>query len=260
MVGPGTLNVADAAIQSGDPSLALSISQSILNEDPRNGDALVHEGDAYYALGRCPAAAAAYQLALKANARSAPAETGLGRCLLKTDPAAAAAVLAQATRDDPGSAAAWNDLGVADDLTSNFPAALAAYDQALAVDPRMNSVEVNLGLSLALSGNGAAALQYLGPLAYGQDATPKIREDYAAALVAVGRESEARTVLAVDLTPQQVDDALAGYNEVIAAAQPPLNVAAAALAAPPPPTQPTLRGGVVTTSALPPPVPLLPRG
>ena len=55
-IGPNTLNVADAAIAGGDPSMALSVSQSILSNDPNNVDALVHEGDAYYALGRCPAA------------------------------------------------------------------------------------------------------------------------------------------------------------------------------------------------------------
>ena len=46
-IGPNTLNVADAAIAGGDPSMALSVSQSILATDPDNVDALVHEGDAY---------------------------------------------------------------------------------------------------------------------------------------------------------------------------------------------------------------------
>ena len=78
-VGPGTLNVADAAIAGGDPTLALSITQSVLAEDPGNVDALVHEGDAYYSLGRCPASAAAYRLALRGDAKYAAAETGRPR-------------------------------------------------------------------------------------------------------------------------------------------------------------------------------------
>jgi Flp pilus assembly protein TadD len=218
-VGPTTLNVADAAIAGGDPNMALSVSQSVLTTDAGNVDALVHEGDAYYALGRCPASEAAYQLALEHDAKSAAAETGLGRCLLKTDPVAAAAAFTLATRDDPGNAAAWNDLGIAFDLQGNFAAAVNPYQQALLADPSLTAAEVNLGLSLALSGNGPEALQYLGPLATGQGATPKIREDYAAALVASGRSDEARQVLAVDLPPDQVNSAMQGFSDLIAQSQ-----------------------------------------
>lgn len=222
--GPDTLNVADAAIAGGDPSMALSVSQSVLQSDPGNVDALIHEGDAYYALQRGPSAIAAYTLALKTDPKSSLAETGLGRCLIKTDPKSAEAAFAQAVQDDPGNAAALNDLGVARDLQQNFAGAADAYQQALLAQPGLISAEVNLGLSLALSGNGQEALQYLGPLATSQDATPKIRQDYAAALVASGRDSEARTVLSIDLPPGQVDSAMAGFNAVIAAAQPPLAV------------------------------------
>ena len=229
-VGPGTLNVADAAIAGGDAGLALSITQSVLAADPGNADALVHEGDAYYALGRCPAATAAYQLALKAGEGGA-AEAGLGRCLLKTDAPDAVLAFRQAVRDDPGNAAAYNDLGIAYDLEDQFTAAADAYRHALIANPEMTAAEVNLGLSLALAGNGPAALQFLGPLASGQNATPKIREDYAAALIADDQEDEARTVLSIDLPPGKVDAALAGFNAVIAGDQPPL--AAATAGAPP---------------------------
>jgi Flp pilus assembly protein TadD len=218
-VGPDTLNVADAAIAGGDPSMALSVSQSVLQTDPHNVDALIHEGDAYYALARCPAAVAAYQLALQGDPKSTAAETGLGRCLIKTDPKSAEAALVAAVQDDPGNAAALNDLGIARDLQGNFAGAVGPYQQALLAQPGMTAAEVNLGLSLALSGNGPQALQYLGPLATGQGATPKIREDYAAALVASGRESEARQVLSVDLAPDQVQPVLDGFNSIISASQ-----------------------------------------
>jgi Flp pilus assembly protein TadD len=214
--GPSTLNVADAAIAGGDPTMALSVSQSILSEHPDNVDALVHEGDAYYALGRCPASEAAYRLALNNDPKSSVAETGLARCLLKTDPAAAEQALEAAVTDDPGNADALNDLGIARDLQGNFAGAVDPYQKALLANPELTGAEVNLGLSLALSGNGAGALQYLGPLATGPTATPKIREDYAAALVAAGRNDEARQVLAIDLPPDQVNAALQGFAAVIA--------------------------------------------
>jgi Flp pilus assembly protein TadD len=211
-VGPNTLNVADAAIAGGDPTMALSVSQSVLQSDPNNVDALIHEGDAYYALQRCPDSVAAYTLALKLNPKSSAAETGLGRCDIKTDPKAAEAALDLAVQDDPENAAAWNDLGVARDLQGNFAGAVHPYQQALLTQPGLTAAEVNLGPSLALSGNGAAALQYLGPLATSPEATPKIRQNYAAALVASGRVADARQVLSIDLPPDQVNGALAGFN------------------------------------------------
>ncbi len=220
-IGTNTLNVADAAIAGGDPNMALSVSQSILATDAGNIQALEHEGDAYYALGRCPAAEAAYQRALQHDPKATTAETGLGRCLLKTDPHAAELAFTQAVQDDPGNADALNDLGIARDLQGNFGGAVDPYKKALLADPSLTAAEVNLGLSLALSGNGPGALQYLGPLATSQQATPKIREDYAAALVATGRNDEARQVLAIDLTPDQVNSAMEGFTNLIAQSQAP---------------------------------------
>jgi Flp pilus assembly protein TadD len=265
-VGPDTLNVADAAIAGGDPNMALSVSQSVLQTDPHNPDALVHEGDAFYALGRYPAAEASYNLALQYDPKNAAAETGLGRCLIKTDPKSAEAALELATQDDPGSAAAFNDLGIARDLQGNFAGAIQPYQQALVNQPGLVAAEINLGLSLALSGNGQAALQYLGPLATSQSSTPKIREDYAAALVAAGRQADARQALSIDLPPAQVQSALDGFNAIIAAAQTPLQPGNAA-PPPPPPTTPQVQTAsvaatplmvspAVTTPPAPPPAPV----
>ena len=271
-VGPDTLNVADAAIAGGDPNMALSVSQSVLATDPNNIDALEHEGDAYYALGRCPAASAAYQLALQQNPKATAAETGLGRCLLKTDPAAAEIAFERAVADDPGNADALNDLGIARDLQGNFAGAVDPYRKALLANPALTAAEVNLGLSLALSGNGPAALQYLGPLATSPQATPKIRQDYAAALVATGRDDEARSVLSVDLPPDQVVSAMAGFSALIAqsqsappptpipATEPVAPVAPVATAAPPPATapQPLIAAAVAPPPGATPPTPAAP--
>jgi Flp pilus assembly protein TadD len=245
---PAELNVADAAIAGGDPSMALSVSQSVLKDNPDNVDALVHEGDAYYALGRCPASEAAYQLALTQNPKSTAAETGLGRCLIKTDPAGAEAALEQAVQDDPGNADALNDLGIARDLQGNFAGAVDPYRRALLANPGDEAAEDNLGLSLALSGNGPAALQYLGPLATGPGASAKTREDYAVGLVSIGRVAEAKQVLSVDLPPAQVDAAIDGFSAVIANAQAPLPANADATL--PVPTAPQVQTASISAAPL----------
>lgn len=202
---PNALNVADAAIAGGDPAMALQVAQAALIADPDDTDALYHEGAAYYALGRCMDSMAAYTLALQHDPRSAAAEIGLGRCVLKRDPAAAEQAFQAAIRDDPGSAAAFNDLGIARDLQGHHVAAIAPYQRALLLQPGSIATEVNLGLALALAGHSPDALQYLGPLAAGPQATPKIRQDFATALITAGRVAQARQVLGVDLPPDQVN-------------------------------------------------------
>jgi Flp pilus assembly protein TadD len=225
---PGdVMNVADAAISGGDPAMALKVAQAALANDPNNLDALYHEGAAYYALDRCMDAIAVYKVALGVDSKSAQAEVGIGRCLLKRNAIEAEQAFEAAVQDDPDNAAALNDLGVSRDLQGNHAGAVQPYQQALLLKPGEISTEVNLGMSLALSGDGSDALQYLGPLATSQDATPKIREDYAAALLAAGRPDQARTVLAVDLPPPQVDSLLADFSAAIAAGQATASAAAA---------------------------------
>jgi Flp pilus assembly protein TadD len=228
----GVMNVADAAIAGGDPEMALRVSQSVLAADPKNLDALYHEGAAYYAINRCMDAIAVYKVALSVNPSSSSAELGIGRCELKQDAAQAELAFAAAVRDDPGNAKALNDLGIARDLQGNHAGAVGPYQQALLLDPGNVATEVNIGMSLALSGNGQQALQYLGPLATSPEATPKIREDYAAALVAAGRQTEAREVLAIDLTPDQVPPLLNDFAAAIASGQAPVTPPVASAVAP----------------------------
>jgi Flp pilus assembly protein TadD len=227
------MNVADAAISGGDPAMALKVSQSVLAADPQNLDALYHEGAAYYAMSRCMDAIAVYKVALTVDPKSAEAQTGIGRCLLRRNAAQAELAFTAAVQDDPDSADALNDLGIARDLQGNHAGAVQPYQQALILKPGDTATEVNLGMSLALAGDGADALQYLGPLATSEEATPKIREDYAAALIASDRVTEARAVLAIDLPPASVDQLVADIAAAIAAGQPAVSTAAATPAAAP---------------------------
>jgi Flp pilus assembly protein TadD len=246
----GVMNVADAAISGGDPAMALKVSQAALASNPQDLDALYHEGAAYYAMNRCMDAIAVYKVALGIEPKSGEAQVGIGRCLLKRNAAQAELAFEAAVQDDPNNAAALNDLGVSRDLQGNHAGAVNPYQKALLLKPGELTTEVNIGMSLALSGDGDDALQYLGPLATSQDATPKIRQDYAAALVAAGRATEARQVLAVDLPPAAVDQLMADFSAAIAAGAP--QVAAAAPAAPTtPPMAPAPVQAVPLASAAP---------
>jgi Flp pilus assembly protein TadD len=160
----GVLNVADAAIAGNNPQMALKMSQAVLANDPRNLQALYHEAAAYYVVGRCQDSIAAYKVALTIDPRSSQAQAGIGRCMLKRNAAEAEIAFTAAVQDDPGNAAAWNDLGISRDLQGKYAAARAPYEKSLLLSPGQLATEVNLGMSLALSGDAGDALLYLGPL------------------------------------------------------------------------------------------------
>src|SRR3546814_16973534 len=59
---------------------------------------------------------------------------------------------------EPNNAAAWSNLGLAYRQLKQYPNAIAAYRQALELDPDHANTLVNLGNSLARSGNDEEAI------------------------------------------------------------------------------------------------------
>ena len=79
----------------------------------------------------------------------------------------------------------------------------------------MRAAEVNMALSMALSGHAADAVQMLRPIAELPAATPRMRHDLAVALTLAGDQQGAARMLNGDLTPEQVQRALLAYRELI---------------------------------------------
>ncbi len=120
--------------------------------------------------------------AVAVDAGSVAAQIGLGRTLVRSDPHAAETHVLAAPAKQPDNVIALNTLGIARDLQGRHAAAQQAYHQALAIAPEMNDVKTNLGLSLALAGQGNQAVQMLQPIATAPDATAMKRADLAVAL------------------------------------------------------------------------------
>lgn len=198
-LGANSLNVAETALAGNQPDLAIHIADAVLKADPDNVAARLVHGDAAYLLGDCSEATSDYERALGKAPHSTDGELGLGRCALTSHPRAAARYFAQAARDNPHNAAAYNDLGIAHARRGEFAAAEAAFRKALAVDPSIRAARVNLGMALALGGEAGRAVTILGPVARDGKATPRIRADYATALVLAGDRTAAETVLRTDL-------------------------------------------------------------
>jgi Tfp pilus assembly protein PilF len=218
---PG-LNVAEAALQGGSGEIALQVSEGVLHESPNNVRALEIKGDALSLLGDYDDAIPIYQSLLAKDPNSVRATIGMGRIKLAKDPAAAAALFEQVLRREPKDLTALNNLGIARDLQGRHADAQTVYRQALAISPDLDSAKVNLALSMAMSGQGAAAVQLLKAKATEPGAPTKIRHDYAVVLAMAGNRPEAERVLSENLSPddvRQVLDGVTGTHTRLAADQ-----------------------------------------
>lgn len=208
-----SLDVARAALRGGAPQIALRAATVRLADDPTDVGALLIQGDALTSLGRLEQAEWSYRAALRRRPDLASAHIGLGRCLLATDAAGAERQFLSAVGRESGNAAAWNDLGVAQDLLRRHGDAQMAYRRALALNPQMIGAQVNLALSLAMGGDAGAAERMVRPFAEDAGASPKLRHDLAAVLAMGGQRGEAARILSADLSPQQAGQALSAYIE-----------------------------------------------
>jgi Flp pilus assembly protein TadD len=202
------VSVAEQELRSGSPALALQMTQSILQHTPDDVTALLIQGDAAAQLGKAGDANTAFTHALRLQPTSVRGQLGLGRLRLATDPTEAATLFGEVVKREPNNVNAWNNLGIARDLLGQHREAQEAYRRVHALDASNTAGTVNMALSLAMSGDGADGVALIAPLATAPSASAQLRHDYAVVLALAGRETEAGQILAHDLPPDQVKQAL----------------------------------------------------
>jgi Flp pilus assembly protein TadD len=210
------LRVADAAMAGGLPQAALNATRGALESDPGNIQALLQQGDALAAMGRGDAAEEAFRRVLALNSATAVqsrrawlgvarADLGAGRA--EAAEAAYRTVLATA----PADPSAHDGLGISLDLQGRHAEAQAEYRVTLTAADN-DGARVNLGLSLAMSGDAAGAVAVLGPLARDPAASRRVRHNLAFALALAGDRNGAERILAPDMPSEQVVVAMASYE------------------------------------------------
>lgn len=205
-----SLRVADAAMASGAPDLALRVADLVLAQQPATAPALIARGDALYAMGRPGAAGVAYRSAIALDSTAAAAQLGLGRTLIAADPKAAEVAFLRVLALEPENLAALNDLGVARDLQGRYAAAQQAYRLALQLSPASADVRINLGRSLALANRKPEATSVLREVAEDPTAGRTWRRNLMAALEMAGDGAWARQALADEAL--EARQALAGAS------------------------------------------------
>ena len=210
--GSPSLKTAQTALASGVPELALQICSKLIVKFPRSPDVQTCYGNALSGLGRNVEAASSFTTALDITRNYPDALIGLGRLRLTTDPVSAEQMFMNALKQQPRDSIALNDLGIARDLQGRHKDAQMAYAEAIAAAPDSRPPQVNLALSMALSGRAGEATRMLQPLADQPSASARERHDYAAALAMAGHSDQAARYLQPELTGPQVETALNGFR------------------------------------------------
>lgn len=151
--------------------------------------------------GRAGAAIRAGELAVGYAPQVAEYRVLLGQAYLKAGRfTSARAAFADAVTLDPTNGKAALHLALAEIAEGQWDGArrtLDAHAGTIAVSDR--------GLAMALAGDPAAAVELLSEAARAPQADAKTRQNYALALALAGRWADARTVVSMDVAPDQVD-------------------------------------------------------
>jgi Flp pilus assembly protein TadD len=214
-VATPSLHVADAELASGLSDSALQVTRSILEVQPRDVPALLKQGEILLAMGKPEESAECFRRAEEIAPGNPATLASLGRLQLALGhDKDAEATFRKLIAAAPGDATAHNDLGIALDMQGRAADAQAAYRAALQATPDDRAAKINLGLSLAISGHGDEALAILRPLEASAGADRRFQHDLAAAFVAAGNQDEAKRILAADLPPGDVAQAVQAYQSL----------------------------------------------
>jgi tetratricopeptide (TPR) repeat protein len=140
--------LAETYFQKGDHAAAIPVYQTFLGLEPGQPEALVNLGIAFAATGRTGEAVETFRAVLRVKPNDGTAALNLARALLDRgspcDVTEAVELAKQGVALLPTTAAAYELLGRALELSGNPPGARVAYERALILDPCYEPARVAL--------------------------------------------------------------------------------------------------------------------
>lgn len=209
------MSLATSALQNGDPSLAASLFDKIIDKHPRDVDALNGLGAALAMSGDTERARRSYEKAAALAPDSTVTLIGLARLDLherRLD--AAISRYERVLARDPGNALASAGLGAAFALKGDEPRAQTIFGQALQLHPGDRMLTVDLGLAMVLGGELRKGANLLLTVSGEPSAPPQARHDLALAYGLLGNDGAADKILMRDLPRASTDDNLTYYKIV----------------------------------------------
>lgn len=208
------VRIADATARAGDLATAAGLYRRAHATDPQNFDAAAGLGRMLGRLGAPEKAAGAWRVALRLRPDDQDALRGLANALIAMgQPAQAIPYLKQAL-EKKEDVRVYSALGVAHDMLADHGAAQAYYRTGLEVAPGDLALSNNLGLSLAISGKHAEAIQVMRRAAALPGATLRHRMNLALVLGLAGETEAAAEVARAHMDETAVQSNLAYYAQL----------------------------------------------
>jgi Flp pilus assembly protein TadD len=193
------MKAAETAAEAGDINSASAFYQRAAQLAPKDPKPLADLGAAMVKAGSLAGAFEAYRGALARAPSDWRLDMELGRLALRLDRPQDALGYFETIKAAHPLAAAFNGLGVAEDLLGDHVAAQSAYEQGLKETPDDPTLRNNLGLSQALAGDYAAAVATLSALTASPKATARYRLNLALVYGLAGQDDAAAAAARDDL-------------------------------------------------------------
>ena len=204
------MRVADATAAAGDYGSAISMYRRAHDADPLNIAVLNRLGATLLQVGANSEAASAFRAATRAGRHPESIE-GFARALIALDQPRSAISQLEVLLVIEERPSTYNAFGVAYDMLGDHGAAQAYYRTGLDIAPAHLGLANNLGLSLAVSGRHAEAIDVLRRTAADPRATARNRLNLALAYGLAGETEAAAETARIDLDEGSVQRNLAFY-------------------------------------------------
>jgi Flp pilus assembly protein TadD len=210
---PALMRIGDAARHAGDLANAVNLYRRAAQLAPRVSAPFVALGDTLFAMGKINEAILAYNSALARDPGNLQALRGQAKAFLKTGrPELVLAPLGKALAAQPNDPKLLLLLGVAQDQMGQHWEAQEIYRRARRIAPADPALANNLALSLALSGDYAAAIAVLQPIATGPVGTAPERQTLSLIYGLAGDPAAAARLGRIDLDEAAVEHNLAYFE------------------------------------------------
>lgn len=191
-----TVNQGEAQIEAGEFAAAAETFAAVLARDDKNAEAHYYLGVAKSRLGDAEAAEKHYRAALERDARLAPAHNNLGLLLLERgDLPGAERELEAYVNLKPDAADARFNFALLCEAKGDAACAASSYERAAKLDPQDPSPWIGLGDLARRAKDPKTALDRYNKARGLAPSMPEISLKEAQALVDLGRQSEASSVL-----------------------------------------------------------------
>lgn len=207
------LRIAEAAEAGGNVEIAASLLAAAAAAEPNRADVQARLAAALARAGNLPQAEEVLRRAQERNPNDPNLQLQLGRLRLRTGAGQEAlGIFDRLIASQPSNAEALEGRGLALDLLDRPAEAQQAYVAARALAPSDMRIAGNLGFSLLLEGRGREARDVLEPFAGRANMPPRMRTSLAIARAMTGDRDGAMAVLGPDVTPQDLDQLVAGLQ------------------------------------------------